>query len=423
MYGTTNRWLYWSDRIDMMNFDYLYKNDLMKRYIGKDLRLNKKLGCEILRNAIVLPNDMSIITGLGWGGGGGVVDSEGKFIHNSFMHPIEQDASYKPKSIKYSDETAIYLGMFRHVWGHVLTDNIKRLWFLKSDLYKQYFKGAKLIYIPMWDFNMEKQDRDCKRLLEIFGLDVSNLQPITEATQYKNLIMPEMSFLFYQYWTEEYKETITCIRDFAIKNYKPLPFKKVYFWHGGHFGGAGQIGEERIAQYFQSKGYAIIKGHEISSFDEELNVLINCESFASTTGSCAQNMIFLRDGTEVIFIPRAVFEGGYLETQACARDDLRITYIDSSLSVCAHNDFPWGGPFFYFLSKNLLKYFGDTDGKDFKYSYDDFKTFLIYLKASLRAGLKVAPKFMDYYGEVYKDFVEQLKQQKQLLQEEGVTIN
>ena len=75
------------------------------------------------------------------------------------------------------------------------------------------------------------------------------------------------------------------------------------------------------------------------------------------------------------------------------------------------------------MALNLLKYFGDTDGKDFKYSYDDFKTFLIYLKASLRAGLKIAPKFMDYYGEIYRDFIEQLKQQKQLLKEEGVTIN
>lgn len=406
----------------MVNFDYLYKKEFYKSYINKDFRLKKKLGCEILSNALVLPNDMSIVTGLGWGGGGGVVDSEGKFIHDSFMHPITQDASYKPKRIRYSNETAIYLGMFRHVWGHVLTDNIKRLWFLKSDLYNKYFKGAKLIYIPMWDFDMEKQDQDCKRLLEIFGLDVSNLYPITEATQYKNLIFPDMSFKFYSYYTEEYRETVDVIRNFAIKNYKPLPFKKAYFYHGGHIGGAGQIGEERLAQYFQSKGYAIIKGHELSSFDEELNVLINLESFVCTLGSCAQNMIFLRDNTEVIYIPRGFYVGGYPEAQNNVHN-VNVIYIDSSLSVCAHNDFPWGGPFFYFLSKNLLKYFGDTNGENFKYSYDDFKTFIIYLKESVKIGRGIAPKSMDYYGSVYNEFLGQLKQQESLLKEEGVIIN
>ena len=52
---------------------------------------------------------------------------------------------------------------------------------------------------------------------------------------------------------------------FAIKNKKPLPYNKAYFFHGGHVGGAGQIGEERVAKYFESKGYKIIRGHEVSS--------------------------------------------------------------------------------------------------------------------------------------------------------------
>ena len=32
--------------------------------------------------------------------------------------------------------TVIYLGMFFHIWAHCLTDNLKRVWFLKSEVYK-----------------------------------------------------------------------------------------------------------------------------------------------------------------------------------------------------------------------------------------------------------------------------------------------
>ena len=170
------------------------------------------------------------------------------------------------------------------------------------------------------------------------------------------------------------------------------------------------------------KGYAIVKGHELSSLDEELNILINCESFACTGGSCSQNMIFLQDNSEVIFILRGFYVGGYGEVLNWIHDQ-RITYVDSSLSVFANNDFPWGGPFFYFLSKNLLKYFGDTDGVDFKYSQEDFKSFLFYVKWCMRNGLKFAPKSLEYYGDGYREFIDQLKQQKQLLKEEGVNIS
>lgn len=55
----------------MVNFDYLYNKEYYGSILNRDFHLKKKLGCEILANATVLPNDLSIVTGLGWGGGGG----------------------------------------------------------------------------------------------------------------------------------------------------------------------------------------------------------------------------------------------------------------------------------------------------------------------------------------------------------------
>lgn len=350
------------------------------------------------------------------GAGGGVIDGEGNFVHDSFMHPITQNAAYRPKTIKYSNETAIYLGMFRGVWGHCLTDNIKRLWFLRSTLYQRHFRGCPLVYIPMWDFDFETKCPTFKEMIEILGLSCSDLQPIKEAIQYKNLILPDMSFRHSKYFTNEYRETIDIIRDFALENRRPIPFNRVYFFHGRN-----QIGEERIAQYFNSKGYAVISPEKLS-FKDQLNVVINCDSFAAPIGSASHNMIFLRDNAEVILIPRAFYATGYQETLNAVHN-VRITYVDSTLSLFVNNDFPWGGPFYYFLSDKLLRYFADTDLNDFQFSEADFKTFIVYLKICRTHGLKFSAKAMEYYKDVNQNFFDQLKQQTELLKREGIVIN
>ena len=133
-------------------------------------------------------------------------------------------------------------------------------------------------------------------------------------------------------------------------------------------------------------------------------------------------MIFLRDNTEVLLIPRAAYIGGYQEALNDIHN-LQIKYIDSSLSIFAHHPYPWTGPFCYILSENLLKYFGDEYGGSFKYSEEDFRTFIEYIKTAKNKNLQFNPSSMQYYGEVFNDFIGQLKQQKDLLEEEGVIIN
>ena len=356
---------------------------------------------------------------------GGVLDSQKRFIPNTFIH-YGSGMVYNPDDIKYSNETVIYLGMFYKVWGHCITDNIRRLWFLKSDLYKKYFKGCKLIYIPFQDFDFKTNDRDLKRMLEILDIDVNNFQIAKEVTQYKNIILPDESFFTFtgavdpRYFTPEYVEMIDQVRNFAVKQSNKFPSspKKVYFFHGAK----EQFGEERLAEYFKSKGYTIIKGHELSSFDEELNILVNCDSFISTIGSSSTNVIFLRDNAEVILIPRAVFINGYQEA-ANSLHNLNITYVDSSFSIFTDKRYPWVGPFCYILSENLLKYFGDANKSNFKYSESDFRIFINYLKNASTKKMSINPNAMQYYNEIFKNFINQLKQQKYLLKEEGIVIN
>lgn len=46
------------------------------------------------------------------------------------------------------DDTVIYIGMLVNVWGHHLTDNIKRLWFWTQMNIKVSIRGVRLYIFP-----------------------------------------------------------------------------------------------------------------------------------------------------------------------------------------------------------------------------------------------------------------------------------
>lgn len=79
--------------------------------------------------------------------------------------------------------------MLVNIWGHCLTDNIKRLWFFLSGTYKKYFKNCRIVYIPMWHGIIP----NFARLLEITGFDVNSLQPVNEPTRFKEIVIPDVA--------------------------------------------------------------------------------------------------------------------------------------------------------------------------------------------------------------------------------------
>ena len=311
--------------------------------------------------------------------------------------------------IQYRPETAIYLGMFCSTWGHVITDNIRRLWFLYTDEFNHEFKNCSLVYIPI-DKKLLTQQKNFRRLLEILEVDVDKIQPITQPTQFENIILPDSSYYLdkddLRKFTGKYRETIERIRSFALKNRVPTSIKKFYYLHGKR-----QIGEERIAQYFQSKGYAVILPENLT-VDEQLNLMINCKSFASTMGSCAHNSVFLHDGTETIFIPRNAKYFGSYQTPLNYLRSLKSNYVDATFSI-------FHEPFCYILGEQLKRFFGD---KFNGYEETDFKIFLQYVRSCMSTGLRINADQVKYYGAVFTDFLAQLGRRKDLLNAYGITV-
>ena len=381
----------------MTNLDYLYNKEAVKGLFGLDYFSNKELGFRTIERGTILPHNHTGDDGKWtWLGLGGIVDSNGEFIKESFIH-TGVGGAYKPESVLQSPKTVIYLGISYYIWGHCLTDNIRRLWFLKSKFMEE-FKNCPIVYIAWDKYDIEYQ-QNFKRLLEILGVDVSRLQKITEPTQFDKIILPDEAFYVdnRRKFTNEYCEMIERVKSFAIKNRKPTSAKKIYFFYGIY-----QIGEERVAKYFNSKGYEVISPEKLT-LDEQLNVLINAESFASTLGSCAHNSLFLREGTECLFIPRAANRFTPYQTTINQVNNLNATYIDSTLSLFFRN----GSAYCFVVSEQLKKFFGDKfDG----YDEEDFRIFLQYTKFAVENNLKASPDLKAYYSEVLQTFFSQLKQ-------------
>lgn len=415
----------------MVSYEGLYNKEYFGDKLNENHLYNKELHFKIIKNGTILPH--KDVSGLWLNGFGGVVDENGKFVKRSFIHMGTGDAYTPTEDVLQSSDTVIYLGMFYTVWGHCLTDNMKRLWFLKSDTYKRFFTKCPIVYVPMRGGVIE----NFSKLLQILEIDVQKMYPIVKPIKFQNVILPDEAFFLDEspitfgkdkcfidgtldnfngndgsFFTKEYAEMIDIVKNFVFKHYSKMSQKKFYFFHGKN-----QIGEERIARYFESKGYSILRP-ETLPLETQLNIFANCESFASVVGSVSHNVIFLKDKSNVILIPRRAAFLNIYQQALNAIYDLDVVYIDSALSLFAKN---WTGSFCYIVSENFRKYFGDDVTE--KYTEEDFSTFLTYFKYCKQQGLKENPNEMEYLRNILPEFMAQLKQHPDLIRKFGISLN
>ena len=396
----------------MTNLDYLYNPDAAKGYFGHNFFVDKNLNFRIIPHATTLPFVNITVNGTALGFGG-LVDKRGEFVKGGSFCSTAYTPNEDPQRVP---KTVVYMGMLHNVWGHAITDNLRCMWFLKSDVFKDSFKNCPLVYVSYWStYDLFALRPTFKRLLEILEIDADRIKVIPRPMQFENVIFPDSSFYGengHAFYTKEYREAIERVKHFAIKNQTPLSAKKIYYYYGRH-----SLGEERIAEYCKSKGYAIVRPENLS-LDEQLNILINCESFASTLGSCSHNSVFLREGTEVIIIPRSTnYPAGYTYQATLDKmNNVNEIYIDSSLSIYE----TLFGPYCFIISEQLKKFFGDKfDG----YADDDFKIFSEYAKASVKHGFKVNETAMPSYKSTYQGFLGQLKGREDLMKAYGMNVS
>lgn len=353
---------------DMHNYNLKYiAKTSVEQYIDSEEQKSHfyefPLGCIHIENGTVLPGKDWTENGLLYGG---ICDLKLNFIDQSgFREKGSLPYSYEEDKVCYKDEEVVFIGFFQNCYGHGITDHIKKLWFLRTAEYENLLSennNLKIIYIveknaplPSWQ----------KEIFSLAGFDCSNWEQITEITRYKIIHIPFNSLVNdeeYRMFTPQFRSTIDLIKSKVAKRVE-RPIKKVYFTRTGIDNKWRECGEERVERVFRKKGFTIIHPERLS-VAEQISLLMECDEFASTEGSCAHNSIFCKPQTKVIILRKADYANSY-QIMINEFASLDVVYIDAHHSSKADVMQPWHGPFYMYVSPYLRKYFKLSKGLPF----------------------------------------------------------
>lgn len=284
------------------------------------------------------------------------------------------------------EKPCIYLGVLESCWGHFITDSLKKLWFVKTEFYKQ-FKDYELVFIAEPGFQLRT---NYSRLLELAGLDLSKVTVIQSNTLLKKVVIPDSCFFYDSnsviHYTKEYIKLIEDIKRFAIID-DGSKYEKIYFSYSRYKKTKGYkktFGEEKLERFFRNQGFRIIYPEQ-HSFDEQLKMMMSCKVFASTEGSTSHNSIFINENASIIIIPRGPYFSGYQQTIDSITNKNKIYYVDSSLTAFSSKNGPWSGPNYFYVSDELISFFSNQESNIYKniYQRKNFKDINRYMKYCL----------------------------------------
>lgn len=308
----------------------------------------------------------------------------------------------KPLSRKIQTRKGILLGNLRDCWGHNIMDDILRIWYTFTDEYTDKVNQG----FEIFAFKLHKKpfSRNFIQLIALLGIDINNINIITEPTGFTELIIPEKSIVIEKherigrYYYPEYKQMIKrIISQIPINQNVP---EKIYFSRShlsinkkfNFMGRKGRdIGEKEIEKAFSKMGFTIIYPEQ-KTLEEQIQLLQGCKCFATTEGSIAHNLIFATSGITAIVLRKSYYFNTY-QSMIVHLVEANMTYID------AHKTFmsiraPWNGPFHLCITKHFQQY-ARSQGYALKNKLDIANHFIYLFEATMKAiRHRVFPKFL-----------------------------
>lgn len=340
------------NRNDIYDVSYISKKSREQINIewNKYAFSDKVLTAKRYDEAVILPSN-------GWDDEfhllGGVLDSQGNFIDNSGY--VEGGSKpYEVCDIEQIDDIYIYIGCFHLCWGHAITDNLSKLWFLNTHECKILLSnGAKIVYITGNNMSLPSWH---KELFELANVELSTIHHVIKPIRCESVIIPDNSFFRFDgsiKYSKEFKNIIDTIKSNAYLYFPPI--EKLYLTRSCIVDSREWGNEKEIEEIFKNNGFVIVSP-EKHSVREQISMFMNCKQLAAEEGSCSHNAIFCNNKTNVIVLRKANYVNKFTVVIG-KMVGLKTLYIDCNATFTVFSNVPMVGPFYTCVTSFLRAYF------------------------------------------------------------------
>lgn len=279
----------------------------------------------------------------------------------------------------------VYLGYMLNIWGHCITDNLKKLWFLDTPACRQLLEQGYQLCCTLHGDKKKLSPNFCE-LCAYLGIDAQRIHVIAVPTKVDVLVEPVSTLDKSHHLHLGFKQVANRIRDHIQYN-EALP-RKIYFSRARLHNGR-DFGEKYVEEVFRRLGYHVVYPEQCS-LKEQLEMIYSCDSFAATEGSVSHNNMFCRPEAEAVIIRKTRSCNGY-QYSANFVSGCRLCYVDAHLSIFNIFDNAFG-PFFLYVNDNLVA-FARSRGLSLKKHFP-LRTFLNYLAHVLWYALRYRTKIV-----------------------------
>ena len=339
-----------------------------KSQISEQMKLSARLSYHIEKSLHYREIDKGyVLMSRAWHGGccdGGVVDADLNFVDHT-GYSINRGCGYDfDSTIAAKGSRCIFIGSFHTVYGHAITDALRKLWFLNTAEGQQLIgDGYEIVYITTKDSKMPQW---FLHILEMATVNKKQFIHLHTTTRYDKIIVPDDSLVCEDnriLYTEVFRSTIETIKERVRQTdiYKQVPEGgSYYFTRTGCNHIMREMGEPALEKEFKKQGFEIISPEQLP-FEHQVSLLMKCQRQASTESSTSHAAIFCTPESEVIILRKADYENKYSMMIADFVGN-KTVFIDANHSIKTNKSLPMLGPFYLFVTQNVRTFFNSKSG-------------------------------------------------------------
>lgn len=354
---------------------FMYRDEYTEEEIeAKRYNLYREKNLQIRRydNGVIVPE--------GVGEKSGVYNEEGKYVVNSGNLSFSggsitiRDLKYKPEDTNHILEKEeiekiypfpVIFVYVKYHYGHFLMDTLSHLW------ENEFIKGDMHIAVVI---DQRKTAEYMMEVMELLEIDKGRIILIDKVSKFDSVYIPDFSYFQSDYITKEYGATFDKIIGNVKLNlpvYEKIYFSRVHFTKGGinraEKGIHREYGEKKIEKVFEDNGFKVFYPEELS-LKEQIYYINNCKVLVTTNGTIAHNILFAKEGTDLIIINRfpMPYFGNWHQK---AINELRKI---NCVSIDAYAKVSYRGFSRLIFSDPLLKFFKEKEFR-VKYSWGNLK--------------------------------------------------